>query len=793
MLLLLFSNLGSLSGANSMTVMHIFSATDVEGLQNLWAAWNTSTPNKGSNLLNWETPAPGEIPWPCYDSKKNWRGVTCLRYQLNATQWDTWVVGLKLSDASIAGILPREIRIFNKLVTLTLTGNPSLTGSLPSEVAYLPLNVLDLHDNGFNGTIPTELSRLGNLLELDLSGNQFEGGFPSQFSTTPTLQVFKIARNLLQDEIPANAFENMTQLLILDLSGNNFTGPSPKFPVVGSKLFHLNISYNKFTGLPELSQVFNGWLPNSLGVLDLSGLNIGGRLPPDWNLSPGLLSLEKLYVNNINISGVLDIKNMQSSVQKLAPASRTLHVLSLMDNGITDVVFDKQFLTDGKIKLFLQGNPYCAEESKDADGQRCFCEQYCAISPEPSKKSYLKVILITTSICAVLLGSVIFFLFFQLRKKNQHMHTLLKRFDESDVRTKRFEYSELRTATKNFAQERKLGQGAYGAVYKGILPNNVLVAVKQLFMRTHEGSEDFLNEVLLISNLQHRNLVALKGYCLHGKEMLLVYEFVDYCDLDKLLLQRSRSELSPVVAWPARMHICLGTAQGLYYLHASSSSETKIIHRDIKASNILVDKNLNPKIADFGLARPIQDEKSGILTMQRAGTVGYLAPEYMLYGHLSDKADVFSFGVLLLEIVSGSNNKDPTQPDDEVYLPNRARKLLKEDRLIELMDSRLRVSEADALEVQRVLEIAVMCVQAAPEMRPTMFRVVAMLAGDANVVIEPMDDSDQWRKYHNFVHHQSTSENPFHSSTVAASLRTNGSSSSEPFAPVELSTLHDAR
>nr|APU94833.1 leucine-rich repeat receptor-like protein kinase [Pohlia nutans] len=735
-IVLLLCNPAYLPGVNS--VLFLFPTEDMNGLQSLWAAWNTSTPSLNSNLLNWYTPTgPDDIPWPCYASR-NWRGVTCLRYFVNASLSNTWVVGLELNDASISGILPPGINQLTKMVSLTLTGNPNLTGNLPKELADLPLNVLDLHDNGFNGTIPHELSNVGNLLELDLSGNQFSGDFPFQtFGQMQTLQVFGIAQNSFTGNVPSNAFENMTQLLTLDLSGNNFTGPPPKFnyTFADSTLYYLNLSRNSFSEIPDLSQIFKSWLPQNVGVLDLSGLNIGGALPADWSSFPELLSREELHLDDINVSGVLDIKSILSGIQNLSTDSnsnsRILRVLSLMNNKITDVIFDKQFLnsSNGQIKFYLGGNPYCATLSKDADGRRCFCEQYCAIS-EPSKKSDYKAIIIPTVISGVLLGAVILYLAIIIHRKSKYMDTLVKRFEESDVRAKRYEYSELRAATKNFSEERKLGQGAYGAVYKGMLTNNTQVAVKQLFMKTQQASEDFLNEILLITNLQHRNLVALKGYCLHGKEMLLVYEFVDFCDLDKLLFQDSTSvNVWQVLSWPARKRICLGVAQGLYYLHASS--QTKIIHRDIKASNILLDRNLNAKIADFGLARPIEDKKSEIVTQQRAGTLGYVAPEYVLYGQLSEKADVYSFGVLLLEILSGARNKDPTQAEDDVYLPTRAWKLHKEDRLMDVIDPRLHVRQGEETEVRQVLETAIMCVHKSPEKRPTMFRVVAMLAGSA--------------------------------------------------------------
>ncbi|KAH9530403.1 hypothetical protein CY35_U001000 [Sphagnum magellanicum] len=674
---------GCLHGVNSEIIWEYFIANDLWGLQSLWQAWKNNTPNTDTNLAFWTSN--NQPQYPCYNAAANWRGVTCLRYDIpngNGNQ-DTRVIGLELSDASIVGMLPSGIGNLTFLVTLSLTGNPNLTGPLPNELASLPLNILDLHNNGFSGSIPTNLAQASNLLQLDLSGNQFTGEFPTQFLNTETLQEFSIGSNQLQGTIQSNAFENLTQLLTLDISDNNFIGP----------------------------------LPN------LSSLSI----------------LNSLYLDNININGTLDITNIQTMMTSIDNSRpQGLQVLSLRNNNITNVIYNKSLLTEGRTIFYLQGNPYCQGSLSGDDGKTFFCAQFCIIS---SNKSDWKVIVISTTISGFLFGLIILALGITLHRSKEHVRKLMKNLEELDIKAKRFDYNELRVATKNFAEDRKLGAGAYGVVYKGVLANNIEVAVKQLFIQTQHGSEEFLNEILLISNLQHRNLVALKGYCLHGKEMLLVYEFVEFCDLEKFLFDTKGEYLSQVMNWPTRMKICLGVAQGLYYLHVSS--QTRIIHRDIKASNILLDKDLNPKIADFGLARPIQDGKSEIMTQKCAGTIGYLAPEYMLYGQLSNKADVYSFGILLLETISGTKNRDPNQPEDEIYLPIWAWKLHSKNSLMDLIDPRLQCNNIELFEVKRVLEIAILCVQTSAEKRPTMFRVVAMLAGDANVVISN-DEENEW-------------------------------------------------
>ncbi|KAG0564750.1 hypothetical protein KC19_8G136600 [Ceratodon purpureus] len=718
---------------------HIFPSNDFDGLQKLWAAWNT-TPNPGTNLENWKTPG----DYPCYAETGGWQGVRCLRYQLNATQWDTWIVGLQLSNAELVGVIPPEITNIDKLTTLTLTGNPNLTGPIPPQLMDLALNILDLHDNGLNGTLENitwiSLIRTNGyfpLVELDLSGNKFTGGFPN-FPQSVQLRSLILARNQLQGTIKSDAFKMMLTIRTLDISDNQFTGPVPALDLIRN-LNVLNLSTNLFTGLSPLPP-FISTLPPTLSVLDLSGLDIGGSFP-DWSSIKTLSVLSELYLDKTNISSTLNLSALFPSEQ-----NRTLNVLSLKDNKIKAVVSNDSLIQAVGLKIYLQGNPYCTDNPYSLDDAgRCYCEQICRITPKlPTNSNNWKVIVISTTIPSALLIGVILIFALLLHRNRKYMRSLLRKINEADISAKRFEFNELRTATRNFAEDMKLGAGAYGAVYKGILPNNLVVAVKQLFLETSEGRDSFVNEVLLISNLQHRNLVTLKGYCLHGKQTLLVYEYVDNDDLDKLLLSRHNSahgaSKAQVLNWQVRMNVCQGVAQGLYYLHASSQS--RIIHRDIKASNILLDHNLHPKIADFGLARPIEDKQSVIMTQQCAGTLGYLAPEYMLHGELSEKADVYSFGVLLLEIVSGKRNRDLTMPEDEVYAPTRAWKLHKENRLLDMKDATLEVSDVEALEVLRVLETAVMCVQSAPDKRPSMFQVAAMLAGSANLVEPPMDEDD---------------------------------------------------
>ncbi|XVE88512.1 hypothetical protein DITRI_Ditri19aG0075100 [Diplodiscus trichospermus] len=270
-----------------------------------------------------------------------------------------------------------------------------------------------------------------------------------------------------------------------------------------------------------------------------------------------------------------------------------------------------------------------------------------------------------------------------------------------------FSYSELKAATEGFSPSNKLGEGGFGAVYKGSLADGRAVAAKQLTVASHQGKSQFIAEVATISAVQHRNLVKLYGCCIEGKRHLLVYEYLENKSLDQALFGRSNLHLD----WPTRFNICLATARGLAYLHEESNP--RIVHRDIKASNILLDAELCPKISDFGLAKLYDDNKTHIST-RVAGTFGYLTPEYAMRGHLTEKVDVFGFGIVALEILSGRPNSDNSLKDDKIYLLEWA-------------------IEFDENEALRVVRVALMCTQGSPTMRPPMSRVVAMLAGDIQV------------------------------------------------------------
>ncbi|KAM7509892.1 hypothetical protein LguiB_008767 [Lonicera macranthoides] len=281
-----------------------------------------------------------------------------------------------------------------------------------------------------------------------------------------------------------------------------------------------------------------------------------------------------------------------------------------------------------------------------------------------------------------------------------------------------YKYETLEKATNYFNISRKIGQGGAGSVFKGTLPNGTNIAVKRLFFNTRQWVDEFFNEVNLISGIQHKNLVKLLGCSIEGPESLLVYEYVHNRSLDQFLFDKSRIQ---ILSWKQRFDIIVGTAEGLAHLHGGC--QIRIIHRDIKSSNVLLDENLAPKIADFGLARCFGDDKTHLST-GIAGTLGYMAPEYLVRGQLTEKADIYSFGVLILEIVCGRKNNAVIEGSSSLL--EMIWKLYKAEKLAESVDPRLK-DDFPIREASNVLQIGLLCTQASAALRPSMDEVVQML------------------------------------------------------------------
>ncbi|XP_072987531.1 receptor-like serine/threonine-protein kinase SD1-8 isoform X1 [Typha latifolia] len=298
-----------------------------------------------------------------------------------------------------------------------------------------------------------------------------------------------------------------------------------------------------------------------------------------------------------------------------------------------------------------------------------------------------------------------------------------------------YDLSIMEAATNNFSEVNKLGQGGFGPVYKGQLREGEEIAVKRLSKTSVQGIDEFKNEVMLIAKLQHRNLVRLLGCCIQGEERILIYEYMPNKSLDILLFDKSKG---PPLDWHTRYNIIFGIARGLLYLH--QDSRFRIIHRDLKASNILLDKDMNPKISDFGMARIFGENETEVNTIRVVGTYGYISPEYAMEGIFSVKSDVFSFGVLVLEIISGKRNRgvyySNSNSKRQENLLGHAWSLWKEGNGMQLLDESMR-SAFPLDEALKCIRLGLLCVQEHPEDRPTMSSVVVMLGGKNSSLPNP--------------------------------------------------------
>ncbi|WOG90561.1 hypothetical protein DCAR_0309805 [Daucus carota subsp. sativus] len=295
--------------------------------------------------------------------------------------------------------------------------------------------------------------------------------------------------------------------------------------------------------------------------------------------------------------------------------------------------------------------------------------------------------------------------------------------DESpDLDLPLLDFMQVANATDNFSYNNKLGEGGFGAVYKGVLEEGQEVAVKRLSKDSRQGVNEFMNEVSCIAKLQHRNLVRLIACCIDEGERMLIYEYMPNKGLDSFIFDKEKCKSFD---WPKRYNIINGIARGLLYLH--QDSRLRIIHRDLKASNILLDYDMNPKISDFGLARIFGGSETQASTTRVVGTYGYMPPEYAIDGLFSTKSDVYSFGVLLLEIISGKKNRGFHHQDHNLNLVGHAWRSYNENNLADIADKVI-LESSNEHEVFRVIEIGLLCVQEYPEDRPNMSSVVLMLS-----------------------------------------------------------------
>ncbi|XP_054776916.1 cysteine-rich receptor-like protein kinase 44 [Prosopis cineraria] len=347
---------------------------------------------------------------------------------------------------------------------------------------------------------------------------------------------------------------------------------------------------------------------------------------------------------------------------------------------------------------------------------------YNSTTSSPGKKygsGTVAMIVILVVVCVILLCLGCYFL---LRRSRKSHRTILREHfgnESGALESLQFSLATVEAATNKFSHRNKIGKGGFGEVYKGVLPDGRGIAVKKLSKSSGQGLIEFTNEILLIAKLQHRNLVALLGFCLEAEEKMLIYEYVPNKSLDYFLFDSERRKL---LNWVQRYRILKGIARGILYLH--EYSRLKVIHRDLKPSNVLLDDNMNPKISDFGLARIVAIDDDQGKTRRIVGTYGYMSPEYAMHGQFSEKSDVFSYGVMTLEVISAKRNAWSLDSHNVDDLISHAWRQWRDQTPLEILDPDLKEA-CPHNEVMRCIQIGLLCVQENPNDRPIMANVVS--------------------------------------------------------------------
>ncbi|XP_039140237.1 LRR receptor-like serine/threonine-protein kinase FEI 1 isoform X1 [Dioscorea cayenensis subsp. rotundata] len=510
-----------------------------------------------------------------------------------------------------------------------------------------------------SGFISPSIGKLQRLHRLALHRNSLHGPIPPEIKNCSELRAIYLRANYLHGSIPAELGE-LVHLTILDLSSNLLRGTIP--PSIGRlvNLRFLNLSTNFFSGeIPNVG-VLNTFRNTSfVGNLELCGL-------PIQKLCRGSLGFPAVLPHSDNVAS----QGFESAGVPPMQTRRTPHFL----NGVLIGAMS----TLGLALVAILGFLWICLLSRKGN----LSEKYVKVDKQHVPNIGTKLVTFH--------GDIPY--------SSEEIIKKLEQLDEEDV----------------------VGSGGFGTVYKMVMDDSSIFAVKRID-RNREGSDQiFETELEILGSIKHINLVNLRGYCRLPTAKLLIYDYLALGSLDHYLHDHGEDEQQ--LNWNARMKIALGSARGLAYLHHDCSPV--IIHRDIKSSNILLDRSLDPHVSDFGLAKLLVDDDANVTTVV-AGTFGYLAPEYLNDGHATEKSDVYSFGVLLLELVTGKRPTDPCFVRRGLNVVGWLNTLNEGDRLEEIIDEKC--GNVDAEAVEAVLDIAAMCTDANPDERPTMNRVLQML------------------------------------------------------------------
>ncbi|XP_017250274.1 probable leucine-rich repeat receptor-like serine/threonine-protein kinase At3g14840 isoform X2 [Daucus carota subsp. sativus] len=672
----------------------------------------------------------------------------------------------------LTGQLPLELNHLIHLTDIRL-GSNNFTGKLPDFQSWKQLSKLDLSFNKLKGEIPSNFSALTGLQQMFLTNNSLTGHIPEWMKKISSNGHIDLSYNEFSND-SGTCWNSLTFNLFRSF-GRNFNCRSSSFSCPKDRYsLHINCGGKQVTigdrtfeddeesADPENYHIITGYWGSSItGVFNprrFSRYNYtahntsilrmnDSELYTTARLSPLSLTYYARCLANGNYTVTLYFAEIMfrdnRSYQSLGRRIFDVYVqdeLKLKDYDIEHEALGVDKAVKPELKAFVKDKTlqirfvYTGKGTTGVPVRGIYGPLISAISmesdnpPQDSSPNWKGKIII--AVVVVALGLWIFLTFFGISwwKGNLGYRTSREEVLKGlDLQTGVFTFQQIKAATDDFAAANKIGEGGFGSVYKGILLDGTTIAVKQLSSKSNQGSREFVNEIGMISGLRHSNLVKLHGCCTERKQMLLVYEFMENNSLARALF--GPEELRLNLDWPTRQKICIGIAKGLVYLHEESI--LKIVHRDIKANNILLDNDLNPKISDFGLAK-LDEEENTHITTRVAGTIGYMAPEYALWGYLTDKADVYSFGIVALEIVAGKNNMRYRPNENYVCLLDWALNVHQNGNLMELVDPQL-CSNYNKEEAMRMIRVALLCTNSSPALRPTMSSVVSMLKGDISI------------------------------------------------------------
>ncbi|KAJ7544661.1 hypothetical protein O6H91_09G088000 [Diphasiastrum complanatum] len=639
------------------------------------------------------------------------------------------LIKLDLSSNALVGSIPVNLCAGQKLLVLVLLGN-DLSGSIPASLGQCnTLNHVRLGSNQLSGSIPEGLLRLNNLQMLELQSNRLTGSLSDHAVNAPLLQLFDASDNQIHGALPPDigklgslqkmflsdnriwgeiprGISELRSLSNLDLSGNQLSGQIPAELGKCTRLLYLDLSVNKLSGeIPsELESL------QVLGFLNLSRNHLTGSIPPAFNMLQGLSSVDFSYNN---LSGPVPI------------------------NGQFDYYSASAFAGNpGLCGHAIAPCPHALNETSSSSANRSIAQR---LGPG------LKIVI--TGVGTALMIVMVFLLRFACCRKEQ----LNKMFGEKASHRHPWKLTTFQRldfdshhVLECLRDNKIIGKGGNGTVFRGIMPNGEVVAIKKLKKGGNMGCSDdhgFSAEIETLGKIRHRNIVKLFGCCSDGEINLLIYEYMPNGSLGELL-HGSKSEI--LLDWNTRYAIALQAANGLCYLHHDCFP--LIVHRDVKSNNILLDSSFQAHVADFGLAKSFQEAGKSASMSSVAGSWGYIAPEYAYTLKVNEKSDIYSFGIVLLELITGRRPNDPGFTADGLDIVHwvRTRYFNEEQGLLQILDPRMLCSNFPFNEVKAVVGVALICCSMNPVERPTMRDVVQMLvAARPKSRVNTFKDSDK--------------------------------------------------